>query len=70
MKKIACVASTPMLKNEARAESCIPKLNFQPFDADVLKGIRAPKAVASKISYLSLLPVDGEKQLDVAVFPR
>ena len=59
-----------MPKNEARAESWIPRLNFQPFEADVLKGIQAPKAVAYKISYLSLLPVDGKKQLEVAVFTR
>ena len=59
-----------MQKNEVRAESCTPKLNFQPFGADVLKGIQAPKAVAYKISYLSSLPVDGERQLEVAVFTR
>ena len=59
-----------MQKNETRAESCTPKLNFQPFGADVLKGIQAPKAVAYKISYLSSLPVDGERQLEVAVFTR
>ena len=57
-------------KNEARAESWIPKLNFQPFEADALKGIQAPKAVAYKISYPSSLAVDGEKQLEVAVFTR
>ena len=59
-----------MQKNEVRAESCSPKLNFQPFGADVLKGIQAPKAVAYKISYLSSLPVDGDRQLEVAVFTR
>ena len=56
------------MRQEQRAES-LSSISSH-LKADALKGIRAPKAVAYKISYPSSLAVDGEKQLEVAVFTR